>query len=240
MRLIPTLLSLTVGLAALTVCSSAVLTQHAMAQSATPPAATDNRATTPDATAPAAGSDSGKTDATPPDKTDPNAAVDPSAPDSSGGDDISLGDIPDVQTEELTPDLAKKAVDGYVMVHDKYQDSPLEDYQDLQEFVDKDPKGKEFETDIKGYGFATVNDWNIAVTSVSVAYNNILDDQTDDIKQQIEDLKKSTDMADDMKQKNIKSLEASIPSENNTKVVQDLMKDKDYVEKLKLLETTEE
>jgi hypothetical protein len=246
MRLTPTLLSLTVGLAALTVCSSQILTQQAMAQSAPAPAASDNKstvpATTPPAvTPPAASTDSGKGDsnATTTDKTDPNA-VDPSAPDSSGGDDISLGDIPDVQTEELTPDLAKKAVDGYVMVHDKYQDSPLEDYQDLQEFVDKDPKGKQFETDIKGYGFATVNDWNIAVTSVSVAYNNILDDQTDDIKQQIEDLKKSTDMADDMKQKNIKSLEASIPSENNTKVIQDLMKDKDYVEKLKLLETTEE
>lgn len=224
MRLIPLLLALTVSTAAICVSGG-----QAMAQAA----AGDTKAATPDSKAapPAAGADSNAPAAAP---------ADPSAPDTAGGDDISVGEIPDVQTEELTPDLAKKAVEGYVMVHEKYQDSPLEDYQDLQEFVDKDPKGKQFEQDIKGFGFTTVNDWNIAVTSVSVAYNNILDDQTADIKQQIEDLKKSTDMAEDMKQKNIKSLEASIPSDNNTKIVQDLMKDKDYVEKLKLLETTEE
>jgi hypothetical protein len=228
MRLIPVILALTVSAAALSVGGGLGMAQTA---TPTPPAtaAPDAKATTPDsnAAAPAAGTDAG-------------TAADPSAADTAGGDDISIGEIPDVQTEELTPDLAKKAIDGYQMVHDKYQDSPLEDYSDLQEFVDKDPKGKQFETDIKGFGFSTVNDWNIAVTSVSVAYNNILDDQTADIKQQIEDLKKSTDMAEDMKQKNIKSLEASIPSDNNTKIIQDLMKDKAYEEKLKLLETTEE
>jgi len=240
MRLIPLLLAVCVSTAAICVSGSQAMAQAAAGSSTsgTGAAAGDTKAATPDskATAPAAGTDSGKATAAP---ADPNAA-DPSAPDTAGGGDISIGEIPDVQTEELTPDLARKAVEGYVMVHEKYQDSPLEDYQDLQEFVDKDPKGKQFETDIKGFGFTTVNDWNIAVTSVSVAYNNILDDQTADIKQQIEDLKKSTDMADDMKQKNIKSLEASIPSDNNTKIVQDLMKDKAYVEKLKLLETTEE
>src|SRR5437868_1695916 len=78
--------------------------------------------------------------ATPPAATDTTKPADPSAADTDGGtgpDDMSIGEIPDVQTEELTIDLAKKALDGYAMVHVKYQDSPLEDYQDLQEFVDK-------------------------------------------------------------------------------------------------------
>ena len=170
----------------------------------------------------------------------PDAAADPSAADSQGNGDVSIGDMADIQTEELTADIARKALDGYAMVHVKYQDSPLEDYSDLQEFVDKDAKGKEFEADIKGFGFASVNDWNLAVTSVSVAYNNVLDDQTADTKQQIEDVKKSTDMAQDMKDKTIKSLQASIPSENNTKIVQDLIKDAVYGEKIKLLESSEE
>ena len=176
----------------------------------------------------------------PPAVTAPDAPVDPSAADSQGDGDVSLGEAADIQTEELTPDLARKALDGYALVHEKYQDSPLEDYSDLQEFVDKDPKGKQFEADIKGFGFSSVNDWNLAVTSVSVAYNNVLDDQTADIKQQIEDVQKSVDMAQDMKEKTIKSLQASIPSENNTKIVQDLIKDPTYGEKIKLLETTEE
>ena len=170
----------------------------------------------------------------------PDAAADPSAADQQGDGEVSLGEAADIQTEELTADLARKALDGYAMVHEKYQDSPLEDYSDLQEFVDKDPKGKQFETDIKTFGFTSVNDWNLAVTSVSVAYNNVLDDQTADIKQQIEDVQKSADMAQDMKDKTVKSLQASIPSENNTKIIQDMIKDKIYGEKIKLLESSEE
>src|SRR5882724_5432438 len=158
-----------------------------------------------DTTAPATGSGTLPKAAAP--ATD-GQTTDPSAADTEGDGDVSVGEIPDVQTEELTPDLAKKAIDGYVLVHDKYQDSPLEDYSDLQEFVDKDPKGKQFETDIKGFGFNSVDDWNLAVTSVSIAYNNVLDDQTADIKQQIEDVQKSNDMAQDMKDRTIKSLQA--------------------------------
>jgi len=167
-------------------------------------------------------------------------AVDPNAEEMDGDGSVSLGDIPDVETEELTADLAHKALDGYVLVQNKYQDSPLEDYADLQAFVDKDPKGPELEKDIKALGFKSVTEWNVAVTSVSVAYNNILDDQTTDLKQQIEDVKASKDMAQDMKDRTVKSLENSIPSENNTKIVQDLMKDKDYADKVKLLESTDE
>jgi len=166
--------------------------------------------------------------------------VDPNAEEMDGGSSVSLGDIPDVETEELTVDLAHKALDGYVLVQNKYQDSPLEDYTDLQQFVDKDPKGPELDKDIKSLGFKSVTDWNVAVTSVSVAYNNILDDQTTDLKQQIEDVKASKDMAQDMKDRTIKSLQNSIPSDNNTKIVQDLMKDKVYSEKVKLLESTDE
>jgi hypothetical protein len=169
--------------------------------------------------------------------------VDPSAADTDGAtgpDDMSIGEIPDVQTEELTPELAKKALDGYAMVHVKYQDSPLEDYQDLQEFVDKDPKGKDFEKDIKSFGFNSVNDWNLAVTALSFAYTNIQDDQTGDLKQQMDEITADTSMAQDMKDRMIKSLKAMIPSENNKKITEDLIKDPVYGEKIKLLESSEE
>ncbi len=179
-------------------------------------------------------------DPKPPVVAAPDVPADPSAADSQGTGDVSIGEAGDIQTEELTAELARKALDGYALVHEKYQDSPLEDYTDLQEFVDKDAKGKQFEADIKSFGFTSVNDWNLAVTSVSVAYNNVLDDQTADIKQQIEEVQKSTDMAQDMKERTVKSLQASIPSENNTKIVQDIIKDSIYGAKIKLLETTEE
>ena len=201
-----------------------------MAQQSTP---------APDPTKPAAQA----APADPAKPTDTTKPVDPSAADTDGGtgpDDMSIGEIPDVQTEELTPELAKKALDGYAMVHVKYQDSPLEDYQDLQEFVDKDPKGKEFETDIKSFGFNNVNDWNLAVTTLSFAYTNILDDQTGDLKQQMDEINADNTMAQDMKDRMIKSLKAMIPSDNNKKIAEDLIKDPTYGAKIKLLESSEE
>ncbi len=162
------------------------------------------------------------------------------APDAGDAEDMSIGDVPVVQTEELTIDKARKALDAYVLVQTKYQDSPLETYDDLQSFVDKDTRGKEFETDIKTFGFASVNDWNLAITTLSFAYTNVLDDQTSDIKQQIEELKASTEMAQDIKDRMINSLNAMIPSANNTQVVNDLIADPVYGDKIKLLETTEE
>jgi len=38
-------------------------------------------------------------------------------------DEMSLGEIPAIQTVELTPDMAKRAVDAFVLVRDKYKDS---------------------------------------------------------------------------------------------------------------------
>ena len=153
---------------------------------------------------------------------------------------MSVGEIATVETEELTPDMARKALDAYFMIQEKYKDSPLADYQDLQEFVDKDPKGKEMEADVKGFGFKDVNDWNLAVTTLGVTYNNQLNDQTTDIKQQINDVKADTTMAQDMKDRMVKNLQAMIPSENNRKIVEDITKDAAYTEKIKLLESTDE
>lgn len=179
--------------------------------------------------------------------TTPAPATTPAAPlvpaptiESESADDMSIGDVPIVKTIELTPDMARKALDAYVLVQTKYQESPLESYDDLQGFVDKDPRGKEFETDIKAFSFLTVDDWNLAITTLSFAYTNVLDDQTADIKQQIDELKVDTEMAQDIKDRMINSLNAMIPSENNTKIVNDLIADAVYGDKIKLLETTEE
>lgn len=169
---------------------------------------------------------------TPDDQPDINAGED-------GGEDMSLGEVPDIKTMELTTDIAKRALDTYVMVKDKYQDADLESYDNLQDFVDKNEQGKAFETDVKAAGFATVDDWNTAITSLSFAYTGVLDDPTGDIKLQIEDIQNDTSIAQDMKDKMIASLNAMIPSENNRKVVQELMADASYADKLKILDASE-
>ncbi len=168
---------------------------------------------------------------------DPSQSIDGETP---PADEVSIGEIPVVQMVELTLDTAQKAVDAYVIVKDKYKDADLESFDSLQDFVDRDPLGKAFEADIKLAGFANVTDWNLAITTVGAAYSNIIDDQTDDIKQQIEEVEKDTELAQDMKDRIITSLKTLIPSENNQKIVQQLIDNPAYAEKLKSLETEEE
>ncbi len=168
---------------------------------------------------------------------DPNQ---PSDSETQPSDEVSIGEIPVVQMVELTLDTAQKAVDAYVIVKDKYKDAALENFDSLQDFVDRDPLGKAFEADIKLAGFANVTDWNLAITTVGAAYSNIIDDQSTDIKQQIEEVEKDTELAQDMKDRIVASLNALIPSENNRSIVQQMIDNPAYTEKLKSLETEEE
>lgn len=167
-----------------------------------------------------------------------NGGVD--APADGAAEDFSLGDVPEVETVELTPDMARRALDAYVLVREKYKDADLENYENIQDFVDKNAQGKAFETDIKASGFTNVTDWDTAIATLGFAYSNIQVDQTADIKQQIEELKADTEMAQDMRDRMINALNAMIPSENNRKIVEELIKDPAYSEKIKLLETEDE
>jgi pyruvate/2-oxoglutarate dehydrogenase complex dihydrolipoamide acyltransferase (E2) component len=175
--------------------------------------------------------------------TEEPPAADPEAPpgeEAAPEDDVSLGEIPVVETIELTEDMAKRALDVYVVVKEKYKDAALENYENFQDFVDKAPQGKAFEADIKAAGFANVNDWNLAITTLGYAYSGTIDDQSADIKQQIEELKADTEIAQDMRERMIASLNALIPSDNNRKIVSALMADPAYKEKIAQLEAEEE
>ena len=175
-------------------------------------------------------------DLTQPDPNQPNAGTDETMP----PDDLSLGEIPEIQTMELTVDIAKRAIDSYSLVKSKYESADLESYENLQDFVDQNAEGKNFEGDIKTAGFANVNDWNLAITTLGFAYTGVTDDQSADISQQINEIQADNQLAQDMKDRMIASLKAMIPSENNKKVVQEMMKEPAYVEKLKLLDIEEE
>ena len=168
---------------------------------------------------------------------DPNQPTDNETPPQ---DEVSVGEIPVVKMVDLTLDTAQRAVDAYVLLKDKYKDAALENFDSLQDFVDRDPQGKAFEADVKNAGFSNVDEWNQTVTTVSAAYSNIIDDQSTDINLQIDDVQKDTEMAQDMKDRIIASLKALIPTENNRKIVQQLINNPAYTEKLKQLETEEE
>ncbi|MCX7346098.1 MAG: hypothetical protein NTU78_10245 [Alphaproteobacteria bacterium] len=167
---------------------------------------------------------------------DPNASED----DGSSPDNLSIGDIPVIETMEITPEIARKALDVYFLATEKYEAADLEAYDNLQDFVDQNPAGKNFEADVKAAGFANVMEWNTAFTAVGFAYAAIVDDQTSDIEAQIADLEADTEIATDMKDRMIASLRAMIPSDNNKKVIEDLLDDPVYGDKLKQLDLVEE
>jgi len=195
-------------------------------QPATPPPAAGEQAPVPP---PAAESGEDLTQPPPPD-SDEQTDTEETSP-----DDLSFGEIPDVTVIELTEDIAKRSIDALALVRDKYKDANLENYESWQDFVDKTEDGKRFEADIKAAGFATVDEWNIAVTSVSFAYSAITDNLADDLASQIAEIEKDTSLAQDLKDRMIKGLKAMIPSENNKKIVQKMIDDPAYTEKLKLL-----
>lgn len=155
-------------------------------------------------------------------------------------EELSIGEIPVVETMELTPEIARRALDSYIAAKEKYVNSDLEQYENLQDFVDQTEDGKAFESDIKAAGFANVSDWNLAITTLSLTYGSLIDDQSSDLLQQIKEVEEDPDMAQDIKDRMIKALKALIPSDNNKKVVSDMMDDAVYGEKLKLLDIEEE
>jgi hypothetical protein len=160
--------------------------------------------------------------------------------DSPDDQELSLGEIPLIETIELTPDLARRALDSYIAAREKFVNSDLDQFENLQDFVDQTEDGKAFEADIKAAGFANVTDWNLAITTLGLTYGSIVDDQTPDLLLQIEEVQQDTEMAQDIKDRMVKALKALIPSDNNRKVVEDLLNDPVYGEKLKLLDIEEE
>jgi hypothetical protein len=172
-------------------------------------------------------------------ETAPDDSADPATPpeENMSEDDFSLGDIPVVETLELTADKARNALNVYVVVRDKYKDAALEDFENLQDFVDQSPQGKAFEADIKAAGFPNVTEWNTTITTLSFAYDNQRDDQTSSIKDQVTELQNDPEIAQDMKDRMIAALNSMIPSENNKKVLEGLLSDPAFKDKLSLLET---
>jgi hypothetical protein len=155
-------------------------------------------------------------------------------------DELSLGEIPTIETIELTPDIAKRALDSYLAVREKYANTDLDQFEDLQDFVDRTEDGKKLEADVKAAGFANVSDWNLAISTLTLTYGSVIDDQTAELEQQIAEVEGDSELAQDMKDKMVKALKALIPSANNRKAVEDLMNDPVYGPRLKQLDTEEE
>jgi hypothetical protein len=138
-----------------------------------------------------------------------------------------------VEKFELTEDIARKAIDAFMLVEDKYPETYA--YSSYEEFVAKDKAGKAFETDIKSLGFKTVGEWKAAIDTVGDTYQIISEGSDEGIETQIAQVKADKTLERAEKDRILASLSAFIQSDNNKKVIALLLKDPIYGEKLRLL-----
>ena len=140
-----------------------------------------------------------------------------------------------VDQVDLSEDSAKRALDVFILLKEKYQDTDIGEYETLEQFVAEAAEGKALESDVKANGFDTVTVWNNTIMSVSFAYAAISGSQEQEIRTEIENIRTDKDIADDLRQSLISGLESMLPSEANKTVVKTLNEDGAWAEKLKLL-----
>ena len=145
----------------------------------------------------------------------------------------------ELDTQELTVDAAKRAIDAFAEVRDKYNDAGMENYESLEDFVAETEAGKRLEADIMAYGFSDITDWNETILLVGIAYSAFVYDHAADLRQQIRAIRDDPTIDDDMRAQLIAGLNALMPSTNNRVVMQELFRDQAYRDKLRLLEEEE-
>ncbi len=149
--------------------------------------------------------------------------------------DTGEAEVEPIETIELDDAVARRAIDAFVVVKEKYKDTDIDSYSTLEEFVSATDDGKRFDEDIRSFGFASVGDWNTAITTVSLAYSAVAENQEEEIRAQIEDLRNDPELTEDSRARIAESLLSMLPSENNKKVIRDLMGAPEYAAKLKTL-----
>ncbi len=154
-------------------------------------------------------------------------------------EDLIAQDIPNIQAVELTPEKARKALDAFEKINGKYDDKGLENYPTLQEFADRTEAGKRMQEEIRAFGFKNVGEWNLIIMNIGFAYSSLLEGSDEAIEEQIREVERDGTISPERKKSLIRNLRVLIPSENNRKIVKDLMDDPVYSEKLKLLDQEE-
>jgi hypothetical protein len=178
-------------------------------------------------------SDYRETDQGKADYEEPDAEVTPDPTMPSGG--LDGQDIEDLSTRELTVDAAKRAIDAFAEVRDKYTGEGIENYSSLEAFVAETEAGKRLEADIMAYGFADITDWNETIMAVGFAYSAFIYDYAADLRQQIKAVQDDPTIDEEMRAQLVAGLTALMPSRTNRIVMQALFEDQAYRDKLRLL-----
>ena len=154
------------------------------------------------------------------------------APPMAGDAVVDLGGA-EFAMAELSADTARRAFDAYAEIEAKFSDEAFEDYDSLEDFVLRAPQGKALDAVIQSHGFTGVAAWIPVINAVEFTLGALTDNQEQDVRAQIAEVKADDSLESDEKARIVESLEAAIPSDNNAKVMTDMLADAAYAEKLK-------
>lgn len=159
-----------------------------------------------------------------------------------GGDDsgdepapIPFTDMPVERSVELTLGGARRALDAYAAVRERYIADDLDHYPTLEAFAASSPAGRRFAGDIKSFGFSGVGEWNRIIVSIGYALDAVVDNSERDIDAQIARAERNNNLSPGKRARMIANLKAQLPSESNKIIVRQLILDPLYRDKLALL-----
>ncbi len=157
---------------------------------------------------------------------------------SDNGDEpapIPYTDMPVERSVELTLAAARRALDAYAAVRERYIGDDLDHYPTLEAFAAASPQGRRFAADIVSYGFSGVGEWNSVIVSIGYALDAMVDNTERDILAQISRVAQDKTISPGKRARMIANLKAQLPSENNKIIVRQLILDPLYRDKLALL-----
>jgi hypothetical protein len=160
-------------------------------------------------------------------------AAAPAAPPAGVAAEAADQGVESFRLAELDPQSARKAFDAFLAVQQSFADAAFEEYDSLEDFVARSPQGKDFEDVLRAHGFENIGTWLPVINAVEFTLGSLGDNQEPDIRQQIEEVKADTSLGEEERQRIVQSLEAIIPSANNRRIIEEMMKDPAYAEKLK-------
>ena len=157
--------------------------------------------------------------------------------DDSGDEPASIPytDMPVERSVELTLGAARRALDAYAAVRERYIGDDLDHYPTLEAFAAASPAGRRFAGDIKSFGFSGVGEWNRIIVSIGYALDAVVDNSERDLRAQIARVEQNKTLSPGKRARMIANLKAQLPSESNKIIVRQLILDPLYRDKLALL-----
>jgi len=143
----------------------------------------------------------------------------------------AMGGVPQIPKVELSEDSAKRAVDTYLTLREKYGDKmpPAKGGGSLGEGAEQ---AAEIQSVVTGNGFSNTEDWQNTITNVALAYGFSKNNKGGEIDAKIAELRDNTQLPKGIRDQLVRTMTAMRPSENNMKVVESLAADSSYGAKL--------